>query len=107
MTVETKARPRAKQAVRTSKVAIAPKHDLPLGQILDGDCVEAMRRLPDNSVDLVFADPPYADADQVPPLFDALGRSALLAPNAFVVLEHATRGAPPMPATLSVVAEYK
>ena len=59
MTVETKARPRAKQAVRTSKVAIAPKHDLPLGQILDGDCVEAMRRLPDNSVDLVFADPPY------------------------------------------------
>ena len=32
---------------------------LPLGQILDGDCVEAMRRLHDASVDLVFADPPY------------------------------------------------
>jgi modification methylase len=32
---------------------------LPLGQIIDGDCIEAMRALPDASVDLVFADPPY------------------------------------------------
>ena len=32
---------------------------LPLGQILDGDCIEAMRSLPSASVDLVFADPPY------------------------------------------------
>ena len=32
---------------------------LPLGQILDGDCIEAMRSIPDNSIDLVFADPPY------------------------------------------------
>jgi modification methylase len=33
--------------------------DLPLGRILPGDCVEAMRRLPDACIDLVFADPPY------------------------------------------------
>ena len=33
--------------------------ELPLGRILAGDCVEAMKRLPDASVDLVFADPPY------------------------------------------------
>ena len=33
--------------------------DLPLGRILPGDCVEAMRSLPSASVDLVFADPPY------------------------------------------------
>ena len=32
---------------------------LPLGQILDGDCIEAMRTLPAASIDLVFADPPY------------------------------------------------
>ncbi|WP_407985156.1 site-specific DNA-methyltransferase [Pontixanthobacter aestiaquae] len=32
---------------------------LPLGQILSGDCVEAMRSIPDASIDLVFADPPY------------------------------------------------
>ncbi|MBB3033293.1 site-specific DNA-methyltransferase [Alteriqipengyuania lutimaris] len=57
MAVETKTRTRA----RTTQVApprvLAPQ--LPLGQILDGDCVERLRELPDNSIDLVFADPPY------------------------------------------------
>jgi len=40
----------------------APKGDgivLPRNQIIEGDCIEAMRALPDASVDLVFADPPY------------------------------------------------
>jgi len=32
---------------------------LPLNSILDGDCVEAMHALPEASIDLVFADPPY------------------------------------------------
>ena len=32
---------------------------IPTGRILGGDCIEAMRHLPDNCVDLVFADPPY------------------------------------------------
>src|SRR3954453_3246951 len=32
---------------------------LPLNSILLGDCVEMMSRLPDKSVDLIFADPPY------------------------------------------------
>lgn len=32
---------------------------LPLNQILSGDCVEAMNSLPEASVDLIFADPPY------------------------------------------------
>lgn len=49
--------------VRAKKTKIIPNEvaltDLPLGQILRGDCVEAMRSLPDASVDLVFADPPY------------------------------------------------
>ena len=45
--------------VRKKKAPAVNKADLPLGQILDGDCVAAMRQLPDNSVDLVFADPPY------------------------------------------------
>jgi len=38
---------------------VAALASLPLGQILAGDCIEAMRTLPDNSVDCVFADPPY------------------------------------------------
>ncbi len=32
---------------------------LPLNQILVGDCREMLRSLPDKSVDLIFADPPY------------------------------------------------
>ncbi len=32
---------------------------LPLDRILTGDCVEEMGRLPAESIDLVFADPPY------------------------------------------------
>jgi DNA modification methylase len=32
---------------------------LPLNQILHGDCIEILRSLPENSVDLIFADPPY------------------------------------------------
>ena len=32
---------------------------LPLNTILDGDCVAAMNALPEASVDLIFADPPY------------------------------------------------
>ena len=32
---------------------------LPVDAILRGDCIEELRKLPDRSVDLVFADPPY------------------------------------------------
>ena len=32
---------------------------LPLNQILQGNCIEILKSLPENSVDLVFADPPY------------------------------------------------
>ena len=32
---------------------------LPLNQILHGDCIEILNSLPENSVDLIFADPPY------------------------------------------------
>ncbi len=47
---------RAKSSQRAS---VDARKLLPLGQILDGDCIEAMRSLPDNSIDCVFADPPY------------------------------------------------
>ncbi len=33
--------------------------ELPLNQILPGDCIEVMNGLPEASVDLIFADPPY------------------------------------------------
>ena len=40
---------------KTRKVAAK----LPLNTIVDGDCIEVMRSLPEASVDLIFADPPY------------------------------------------------
>ncbi|SDZ74564.1 site-specific DNA-methyltransferase [Rubrimonas cliftonensis] len=33
--------------------------DLPLDRIIEGDCIAAMAALPEASVDLIFADPPY------------------------------------------------
>ncbi len=35
------------------------QHTLPLDTILRGDCVEVLNSLPEKSVDLIFADPPY------------------------------------------------
>jgi len=32
---------------------------LPINQILHGDCIETLKSLPENSVDCIFADPPY------------------------------------------------
>jgi modification methylase len=33
--------------------------NLPLNSIIHGDCIETLASLPENSVDLIFADPPY------------------------------------------------
>lgn len=55
MGVLVSTKPRARAETPAPKVA----RELPLGQILPGDCVAAMRALPDACVDLVFADPPY------------------------------------------------
>jgi modification methylase len=38
---------------------VAALQELPLGRILAGDCIEAMGMLPDASIDMIFADPPY------------------------------------------------
>jgi modification methylase len=39
--------------------ARTPVRELPLDTILQGDCIAEMARLPDKSVDMIFADPPY------------------------------------------------
>jgi len=56
--IETKTK-RAKTAKAAVQTELDLKSLLPTGQILSGDCIEAMRSLPDNSIDCVFADPPY------------------------------------------------
>src|SRR5512141_1099141 len=41
------------------KCIIYSVEQLPLNQILHGDCIEILKSLPENSVDVIFADPPY------------------------------------------------
>lgn len=36
-----------------------PENTLPLNQIIQGDCIEILNSLPEKSIDLIFADPPY------------------------------------------------
>ncbi len=51
--------PPTKVASRAARPPVDLRAQLPLGQILDGDCIAAMRTLPANSIDMIFADPPY------------------------------------------------
>ncbi|WP_028970420.1 site-specific DNA-methyltransferase [Sphingomonas sp. URHD0057] len=39
--------------------AIGPREILPFNVIIQGDCIDEMSKLPDRSVDMIFADPPY------------------------------------------------
>jgi len=43
----------------SSKSVSAVQEKLPADQIIQGDCIEIMNGLPEGSVDLIFADPPY------------------------------------------------
>lgn len=46
--------------LKLRKSALPPVSSaLPLDRILVGNCIDELKKLPDNSVDLVFADPPY------------------------------------------------
>ena len=49
----------AKTAKAKASASILAKPVLPLNQIVIGDCIASMNALPANSVDLIFADPPY------------------------------------------------
>ena len=49
---ETNGRPRPRTSPK-------PRQELALDQIILGDCIAEMARLPDKCVDMIFADPPY------------------------------------------------
>jgi DNA modification methylase len=38
---------------------MAKQHKFEINTIVQGDCIELLKQIPDNSVDLIFADPPY------------------------------------------------
>jgi modification methylase len=44
---------------RKRQLRDVPHPSLPLGRIIEQDCIAAMAALPDASIDMVFADPPY------------------------------------------------
>ena len=46
-------------AAKPGKAKAPPVPGLPLGRIIQRDCVEAMAALPDGCIDMIFADPPY------------------------------------------------
>ena len=46
-------------SARSPSPSVSPVLESFLDRILAGDCVENLRRLPDSSIDLIFADPPY------------------------------------------------
>ena len=54
----TKTKPKKKKTSKSSSTGPAPLEDL-LGKIHQGDCIEGMKAVPDESVQLVFADPPF------------------------------------------------
>lgn len=50
---------RERTGKRAVKALAQPRPELPVNRILRGDCIENMRSLPSQSVDMIFADPPY------------------------------------------------
>ncbi|ODU22735.1 MAG: modification methylase [Sphingomonas sp. SCN 67-18] len=47
------------KVAKRGKASAAQALSLPLDQILMDDCIAAMKALPDASIDMIFADPPY------------------------------------------------
>ena len=63
--------------------------------IVAGDCLEVLRSLPDRSVDLVFADPPYAlPAPELAGLLAGAQERGWVADGGVVVVERASRDLP-------------
>src|SRR4030095_5309110 len=49
----------AMETLGPARPRLAARKELPIDTILEGDCIAEMARLPDKSVDMIFADPPY------------------------------------------------
>ena len=58
-----------------------------LNTIINDDCIKVMNEMEENSVDLIFADPPYA-LEKLTELPDLIFSHNLLRPDGLFVLEH-------------------
>jgi site-specific DNA-methyltransferase (adenine-specific) len=45
--------------ITNSKTGIIPYYSDKFNTIINNDCLEVLARLPDDSIDMIFADPPY------------------------------------------------
>ena len=72
-----------------------------------GDCIEAMNALPEKSVDLIFADPPYwkyhGDKDHVGDLLKGGLVPPRLAPGGWFIAEIGTHQPTPEPEDFTLV----
>jgi 16S rRNA (guanine966-N2)-methyltransferase len=71
-------------------------------EIIEADAIEGLDRLARRAlkVDILFADPPYADSGAYGAVLDWLGGSQLIAPGGRVILEHSRRQSLPAVAGL-------
>lgn len=77
----------SKECIEIIKKNIEKTHAEAESNVVQGDCLSAIKRLPTESLDLVFMDPPYLKG-HVEPILRALVSTNVLKPNAFVVIEH-------------------
>jgi 16S rRNA (guanine966-N2)-methyltransferase len=82
----------AQRAIRTNLTTLAVESRATLLPIRAEASLRALERL--GPFDLVFADPPWADAQAALDVFEKLAGSTLLSPAARLVLEHAARTPP-------------
>ena len=86
----------AQQAIRSNVLALGVGARATLLPLRAEASLKALERL--GPFTLVFADPPWADAQAALDVLEKLSNSSLLAPAARLVLEHAAR-TPPTPKT--------
>jgi len=91
---------RARVEVIVGMLGVLPRGSSPLEQRL-------RRAAGSDPFDLVFADPPYADIDDVPPLLQRLLALGVIARGALIVLEHATKQPPKSATFLATEAAYR
>ena len=58
-----------------------------LNKIVNGDCLKEIKKIPDNSFDLIFADPPYnlKNLNQIP---NVIFEKKILKKNGWLIMEH-------------------
>ena len=65
---------------------------LPTDRILGGDCVKLMNSLPECSVDLIFADPPYNfDINKYELIIGKIFKSKILNNHGLLIIEHSNK----------------